>query len=269
MANGAWNVTGNAQNPPTAFLGTTDGNPVVIQTAGAERLRIDMNGNVGVANSAPAHALHLANGKTLRLEGGAQGDTTSYFSFGGNGAFGIDAFGVANGRFVVLDNGNVGVGEPNPTSRLHVGGDITVTGDVVLAGADCAEEFDLPSGEPAEPGTVVVIDGAGMLRHSERAYDRKVAGVISGAGTYRPGLILDRQRSSCPRVQVALVGKVWCKAEAEETAIEVGDLLTTSSTPGHAMKACDPVCAFGAVIGKALRPLQMGRALIPILIALQ
>jgi hypothetical protein len=51
--------------------------------------------------------------------------------------------------------------------------------------------------------------------------------------------------------------------------IEVGDLLTTSPTPGHAMKATDPVRAFGAVIGKALRALGDGQGLIPILVALQ
>jgi hypothetical protein len=270
MANGTWNVTGNAQNPPNAFLGTTDGNPVVIQTAGAERLRVDMNGNVGLANSAPTHTLHLAAGKTLRLEGGvSQADSTAYFSFGGWGEFGIDAFGIPNGRFVVAGNGNVGIGEPAPTSRLHVNGDIAVTGDVVLAGADCAEEFDLDAGEIADPGTVVVIDETGALRRSDRAYDKRVAGVISGAGTYRAGLILDRQPSAESRARVALVGKVWCKADAADAPIQVGDLLTTSSAPGHAMKAVDAVSAFGAVIGKALRPLAEGRALIPILIALQ
>jgi hypothetical protein len=51
--------------------------------------------------------------------------------------------------------------------------------------------------------------------------------------------------------------------------IEVGDLLTTSSCSGHAMKASDPFRAFGAVIGKALRPLASGRGKIPVLVALQ
>jgi len=50
--------------------------------------------------------------------------------------------------------------------------------------------------------------------------------------------------------------------DASYGAIEVGDLLTTSPTPGHAMKADDPMKAFGAVIGKALRPLEVGQDLI-------
>jgi hypothetical protein len=107
------------------------------------------------------------------------------------------------------------------------------------------------------------------LRPSDQAYDKRVAGVISGAGNYKPGLILDKQESSNNRVPIALMGKVYCKVDASYGAIEVGDLLTTSPTQGHAMKADDPMKAFGAVIGKALRPLASGEGLIPILIALQ
>ncbi len=68
---------------------------------------------------------------------------------------------------------------------------------------------------------------------------------------------------------LALAGKVYCKVDARFGAVEVGDLLTTAPTPGHAMKADDPVRAFGAVIGKALRPLEAGTGLIPIIVALQ
>ena len=68
---------------------------------------------------------------------------------------------------------------------------------------------------------------------------------------------------------VALLGKVYCKVDAGYSPVEVGDLLTTSPTPGHAMKAAEPQRAFGSVIGKALRGLEAGQGLIPILIALQ
>jgi hypothetical protein len=116
---------------------------------------------------------------------------------------------------------------------------------------------------------VVVINDCGGLRQSHEAYDRKVAGVVSGAGQYRPGLVLDAQKSSGNRLAVALMGKVLCKVDARYEAIAVGDLLTSSTTPGHAMKAADPGRAFGAVIGKALAPLPSGKGLIPILVALQ
>ncbi len=148
-------------------------------------------------------------------------------------------------------------------------GDVVVTGDVTLTGADFAEEFDVTATAEAEPGTVMVLDQHGALRPSQQAYDKKVMGVISGAGDYKPGLILDKKKSSEGRIPVALVGKVYCKVDAQYAPIEMGDLLTTSSTPGHAMKADDPFKAFGAVIGKALRPLEAGQGLIPIMVALQ
>ena len=148
-------------------------------------------------------------------------------------------------------------------------GNVTVTGDVILTGADCAEEFDTARSAEIEPGTVMVLDQDGALQHCQQAYDKRVAGVISGAGDYKPGLILDRQQTHDDRVPVALVGKVYCKVDAQYAPIEIGDLLTTSPTPGHAMKAHEPFRAFGAVIGKALRPLHEGSGLIPILIALQ
>jgi len=65
------------------------------------------------------------------------------------------------------------------------------------------------------------------------------------------------------------LGKAYCKIDARYAEIQVGDLLTSSPLIGHAMKATDSARAFGAVIGKALRPLENGQGLIPILIALQ
>jgi hypothetical protein len=153
--------------------------------------------------------------------------------------------------------------------NVNVSGSLTVKGDIFLPGADCAEQFDVAAGERLEPGTVVVINAEGALRKSTGAYDRRVAGVVSGAGDCKPGIILDRQAVQEGRVPVALVGKVYCKVDAEYSSIEVGDLLTTSPTPGHAMRASDQGASFGSVLGKALRPLQSGQGLIPVLVALQ
>jgi hypothetical protein len=142
-------------------------------------------------------------------------------------------------------------------------------GDIRLSSADCAEDFDVSGAEEIEPGTVMVIDHGGGLKASEQAYDKRVAGVISGADGYRPGIILDQRESRADRMPMALIGKVYCKVDARYSPIEVGDLLTTSSTPGHAMKAIDPLKAFGAVLGKALHGLGGGQGLVPILVSLQ
>lgn len=137
-----------------------------------------------------------------------------------------------------------------------------------LTGADCAETFEVDDRALAEPGTVMVIGDDGRLRASDQAYDKRVAGVVAGEGDNRPGIILgNRIGGGSPRAPIALMGRVFCKVDADQAPIKVGDLLTSSSAPGHAMKADDPVRAYCAVLGKALGSLKGGRGLIPVLVA--
>ena len=152
--------------------------------------------------------------------------------------------------------------------QMTIDGNVEVTGDIRLMNADCAEDFNISVGD-VEPGTVMVLGDQDTLKPSEHAYDKRVAGVVSGAGDYKPAIVLDKQPTQPRRLPISLLGKVFCKVDARYGSIAVGDLLTTSDTRGHAMKATDPLKAFGSVIGKALRPLQEGQCLIPILIALQ
>jgi hypothetical protein len=166
---------------------------------------------------------------------------------------------------------NVGIGTTNPREALEVKGNVVATGDIKLANADAAEEFDahMVSGGTLEPGDVMVLGDDGCLRLSHAPYDRRVAGVIAGAADQRPGIILGHDRSRQRPVQIALMGRVICKADAAAGPIAVGDLLTTSSSPGHAERVIDHDRAFGAVIGKAMGRLDAGRGLVPMLIALQ
>jgi hypothetical protein len=94
-------------------------------------------------------------------------------------------------------------------------------------------------------------------------------GIISGAGDYKPGIVMDKRRSEEDRLPIALMGKVYVRVDARPAAIAVGDLLTTSDTPGHAMKAVDRDRAFGAVLGKAMGALDADTGLIPVLVNLQ
>jgi hypothetical protein len=152
---------------------------------------------------------------------------------------------------------------------LDNAGNVTFAGDIILQNADCAEEFDADDRRTLSPGSVVCIGPEARLRLSTEAYDRQVAGVVAGANEYRSGIVLGRNPGASGRVPVALLGRVWCKADADGEAIEVGDLLTTAVRPGHAMRASDPQRSFGAVIGKALDPLGRGKGLIRVLVALQ
>jgi len=64
------------------------------------------------------------------------------------------------------------------------------------------------------------------------------------------------------RAPLALSGRVPCKVSAEHGRIEIGDLLTLSSIPGHASKAI----ASGAVIGTALEDWNAGEGTILVLV---
>ena len=125
----------------------------------------------------------------------------------------------------------------------------------------------------AGPGSVVVIDPSspGELKLSTSAYDRKVAGVISGANGLNPGMIMTATDTELVdgNQPVALTGRVWCRCDATSGAIAPGDLLTTSNTPGHAMKVTDHPKAQGAILGKAMTSLNGDTGLVLVLVTLQ
>ena len=225
-----------------------DGDVLVRDNNGNTTIRIDGKaGNIRAGGNGSNGDIFLqdSNGNTTIRIDGQRGNVRA----GGGGT---------NGDLLLLNkSGN---------TTIHIDGE---AGDITLANADCAEEFDVDTTQIIDPGTVMVINPSGGLQQSNEAYDKKVAGVVSGAGDYKPGIVLDKQKSSGFRVPIAMMGKVYCKVDASYAAVEVGDLLTTSSTPGYAMKASDPLKSFGTVIGKALCPLTKGQGLIPVLVALQ
>jgi hypothetical protein len=213
--------------------------------------------------------------ETIRL---AAGDAT--VRVGGNGVNGTVSVLGADGQPLLELLGRpsesvMGLGQRNRPARLSLynGNQAealrldAATGDIMLLNADAAEEFDVEDG--AEPGMVMVLAEDGSLVVSETPYDTRVAGVVSGAGAYRPGLILDRRDTGRERAPIALMGKVFCYVEATHAPIVAGDLLTTSTCRGHAMRIGDRDRATGAVLGKALAPLRSGRGLIPVLVTLQ
>ena len=153
----------------------------------------------------------------------------------------------------------------NSQASLHLNGQ---KGDIILRNADCAEEFTMADIREMEPGAVMVLEDDGKLVPCQMEYDTRVVGVVSGAGEYKPGIVLDRQPESVDRGPIALVGKAFCKVTADSGPIRVGDLLTTATVPGHAMKCTDRARALGALIGKALAPLAKGNGLIPIMVGL-
>jgi hypothetical protein len=136
--------------------------------------------------------------------------------------------------------------------------------------ADFAEM--LPATQGLYPGEVLVVGPDGQLARSTQPYQSALAGVYST----RPSYLGNGQRwGEEGYAPLAMVGVVPVQASAENGPIRPGDLLTTSGTPGHAMKA-DPITVggvtfypSGVILGKALESLDMGTGLILALVTLQ
>lgn len=208
--------------------------------------------------------------ETIRLDGNENGGGSSIFMWNGAGTntVEIDADESDSAIMRLRDSSGstaitLAAATGRTTTRI-----LTITG-----GADIAEPFDVRSESDApKPGQVVCIDpkNPGKLVVSSKAYDRTVAGVISGAGGVNPGMVMSQGGSIADGEHpVALTGRVYVWADATTTPIEVGDLLTTSGVAGHAAKVVDHQRAQGAILGKAMTPLAEGQGLILVLVSLQ
>jgi hypothetical protein len=241
-------------------------------------------GNVGIGITEPRTPLHVVGQISTGLDFNSGGAIT-FFPPDGFAWFHIDngpAGGRPTGRLRIslgngpgdfeiinlLQDGNVGIGTASPATKLDVNGTTRTAVLQITGGSDLAEPFEVAGAEVIEPGMLVSIDPAqpGQLRLTKQAYDRTVAGVVSGANGLNPGLMMGQVGESLP---VALTGRVYALADAANGPIGPGDLLTTSDTPGHAMKVSDHAKAQGTVIGKAMSSLETGRGLVLMLVSLQ
>jgi hypothetical protein len=177
--------------------------------------------------------------------------------------------------FVDPTNGNIGIGNTSPQSKLDVTGDLKVSGNAVVAGNIAAKYQDIAewvdSRQPMAAGTVVILDAtrANTVAPSFRRYDTHVAGVISS----QPGVMLGEGGEG--KVLVATTGRVKVRVDASRRPVRIGDLLVTSGKPGVAMRS-QPLRAGsslihrpGTIIGKALEPLAAGESEILVLLSLQ
>jgi hypothetical protein len=259
-------------------------------------------GTIGIGTSTPASLLHLRAGLNLpsfRLENIEAGGATWQVTSANDGQFRVTEVGAATRLVLAKTSGNFGIGTGAPASKLHVvgtttlGGDTTISGNAAVTGTttltgattltgnatingdltvsgnigakyqDVAEWVD--AAEPLEPGTVVIVDSSANNRVSAafRSYDSGVAGAVSP----QPGLILGERGEG--KVLVAHSGRVRIKVDAAYGAVKRGDLLVSSPTKGHAMRADARKVRPGTVIGKALEPLPAGRGEILALLTLQ
>lgn len=248
-----------AQHPPILALSTTTSVPPSTSTLAKATPEM-------LTNTAPPalDGQNLANGYgvlgTSKLGDGVHGESA------GDAMSAVAGIHSGNGKGIYgRSKGDAGYFDGN----VVVNGDIVVSGDVRLNGQDCAEAFECAKDEILEPGTVVIACDDGLIRACSQRHDKRVVGIVAGAGPYKPGLILTGPPSENCKAPIALIGRVLCKVEATRVPVEVGDLLTTSTIKGMATRASDGEQTFGTVIGKALASLRSGEGMIPVLVGLR
>ncbi len=210
---------------------------------GEEEIRIDRDGEMQFYNSSYVRTIRIDPSESGTADGG---QITLY-----------DASGTAT---IEIDGSYNGYGRIS-TNELEITG-----------GADIAEPFAVSCAEMVQPGMVMSIDPSnpGHLCVASSAYDKCVAGIVSGAGSVRPGIVLRQENTIADGNHlIALSGRVYCLVDASAGPVMPGDLLTTSGKPGYAMKANDPARTQGAVIGKAMTALENGEGLVLVLVSLQ
>lgn len=239
------------------------------------------NGNVGVGTSAPTQKLDVRDGNVGVTS--AAGKLRSVVAL--NDALDMGYVQILNSvdKTVAgmggnaINGGNIFVTDAAGITTATIDGTGEVTAKVinVTGGSDVAEPYNVSAvaGVAPAPGMVVVMDPerVGQMKVATRAYDPTVGGILSGANGIAPGITL-RQKGTIAdgEFPVASVGRVWCYADADANGpIATGTLLTTSATPGYAMRVTDFDRANGCVIGKAMSRLDSGKGLVLVLVSLR
>lgn len=217
----------NVAGKRVTFLGATD-----------ERGGMLTLGNTGGEELVEISVTDVAGGYG-RFSNGA-GKLIAYVGSRKEGGGGFATFYNKNGKEVVL----IGTADDQENGTLVVNG---------IKVRDYAEVFELADRSDVRPGTIMAVSGASArIAPAAAAYDKRVVGVISGAGGLGPGAVVGSREDGTNDLPLAVSGQVFVRVCLEGGPIAPGDLLVASSLPGVAMRAADLSRAAGAVVGKAL-----------------
>lgn len=256
-------------NDGRGYIGTDSDHPLTLISGGRILMNLGTDGRVGIGREPDTGATLIAKGI------GASGGGVVGTSEDGVGAGGIATAGIGilarsttgTAALLYADNGMFMQGFNAAGRRFHINNDGTY-----VAGSDFAEALPargLKDSYTAGDVMVLSTDAPGGVERASVPYDPRVAGVYST----RPGVLgaekAGETRVDIDDVPVAIIGIVPTKVTAEYGPIQVGDQLTTSATPGYAMRCADREKCLGAVIGKAMQPLSEGSGVIKVLVTLR
>ncbi len=285
VANGYWallaNTSGN-NNTANGYEALYDNSTGYLNTAvGYNALNNNTSGYVNTAVGHDALKLNQIGNQNvavgdlaLSAETSGNNNTAVGDSAGSSITTGSDNIDIGN-IGSSADSGVIRIGTPGKQTQTYIAGTIqslTCNTITITGGADLAEPFPISTADQkVSEGAVVVIDetNPGQLKLTDQPYDTRVAGVISGANGIHPGIQMQQHDLLEGGKNVALTGRVYVQADASNGPIKPGDLLTTSSTPGEAMKVTDHVRAQGATLGKAMTALRQGKGMVLVLVTLQ
>lgn len=223
------------------------------------RLLMNSSGYLDVETSAATAVTGFTSATNGTGVYGQADNGTNAWGVYGTSASGLGVYGASASGYAGYFDGKVQI---NGVATVQV---LTITG-----GSDLAEPFNI-SKRNIPKGSVVVIDDSapGNLTLSNKPYDHRVAGIVSGANGVQPGIQLHQEGVMDGDENVALSGRVYVSADTSNGAIKPGDLLTTSRVPGHAMRVTNHAKARGAIIGKAMSALDRGDGMVLVLVSLE
>lgn len=186
-----------------------------------------------------------------------------------------------NGHSTTHAAGRIVLSDSDGNNKILLLGDYNGTGDgriitdeiEIKGGSDLAEMFDISNEESVvDPGLLVSLDpdNPGQLMISNQAYDKKIAGIISGANGIKAGILMGQDETIADGDNlVTLSGRTYLKANTSNGAIKIGDSITSSKIAGEAMRASKKKKSRGAIVGKALTSLEDGSGYILVLVSLR
>jgi len=223
----------------------TGTNSVQFYTPGAYNFASSTGTSGGNTTTTITGTLDLTSGtlKSNTLTTGASGTAGTL-----TGNWSVSSSSIVDVRNGTLYSNTLSAGTDTTTGTISGYWSLAGSSRLQATYADLAEYYE--GDQSYKPGMVLVFGGAKEVTTTTTMNDTRAAGVV----TTNPAYIMNSEQTGI-KVCIALAGRVPCWVVGR---VKKGDLLTTSSTPGCAVKATNPT--LGSIIGKALEDKDSGEA---------